>query len=71
MPEGEASVGRFSLFCENRLIPVLTLCYKNLIGSHIYICVCVCVCVCVFFWAHENRPCSQDFYFFQIHPVLK
>jgi len=52
MPEGEASVGRFSLFCENRLIPVLTLCYKNLIGSHIYIymCVCVCVCVCVCFF---------------------
>jgi hypothetical protein len=26
-----------SHFCENRLVPVLTLCYENLIGSLIYI----------------------------------
>jgi hypothetical protein len=31
------SVGRFSLFCENRLIPVLTSFYENLIGSLIYL----------------------------------
>jgi hypothetical protein len=30
------SVGRFSLFCENRLVPVLTSCYENLIDSLIY-----------------------------------
>jgi hypothetical protein len=32
-----SSVGRFSLFCENRLVPVLTPYYETLIGSHIYI----------------------------------
>jgi hypothetical protein len=30
------SVGRFSFFCENRLVLVLTFCYENLIGSLIY-----------------------------------
>jgi hypothetical protein len=30
------NVGQFSFFCENQLILVLTLCYENLIGSHIY-----------------------------------
>ncbi len=48
-------------FSENRPVPVLTLCSENLIGSHIYL----------FIWAGENRPGSQHFYFFQLHPVLK
>jgi hypothetical protein len=28
-----SSVGRFSLFCENWPVPILSWCYKNLIGS--------------------------------------
>jgi len=32
-----ASVGRFSFFCENRPVLVLSWCYENLIGSLIYI----------------------------------
>jgi hypothetical protein len=30
------SVGRFSLFCENWLVPVLTSCHENLISSLVY-----------------------------------
>jgi hypothetical protein len=45
------SVGRFSLFCENRLIPVLTACYENPIGSLIY--------YFCFFWAGGNQPGYQ------------
>jgi len=55
-------LGGFHFFCENRLVPVLTLCYENLISYLIYIYI---------YWAGENCPGTQDFYFFQIHPVLK
>ncbi len=44
------SVGWFSLFCENQLVPVLTSCYENLINSLIY-----------FFWAGENWSGYQNF----------
>ncbi len=30
-------LGGFHFFCENRLVPVLTLCYENLISYLIYI----------------------------------
>jgi hypothetical protein len=36
LPRVVTSVGWFSLFCENRLDPVLTSCYENLIDSLIY-----------------------------------
>jgi hypothetical protein len=32
-----SSVGRFSLFCENRPVPILSWCYENPVGSLIYI----------------------------------
>jgi hypothetical protein len=40
---------------------VFRLCYENLIGSLIYI----------YIGLVKNRPSSQDFYFFQIHPIFK
>jgi hypothetical protein len=63
--QSTTSVGRFSLFCANWPVPVLTLCYENLIGSLLY------YYYIYIYWAGENRPGSQDFYFFQIHPVFK
>jgi hypothetical protein len=53
-----SSVGRFSLFCENRPVPIFSWCYENLIGSLIY----------KFFWAGEKRSCYQIFYFFANSP---
>jgi hypothetical protein len=32
----QTSVGRFSFFCENQTVPILTLCYENLINFLIY-----------------------------------
>jgi len=41
----ETSVGQFSFFCENSLVPILTLCYEKLIGYLIYI---------IYIWVGEN-----------------
>jgi len=56
------SVEWFSFFCENQLVLVFTLCYENLISSLIYIYI---------YRVGEKQSGSHDFYFFQIHSVLK
>jgi hypothetical protein len=50
------SVGWFSLFCENRSVPVLSWWYENLISFLIY----------NFFWAHKNWSGYQNFFFFKL-----
>jgi hypothetical protein len=51
-----SSVGRFSLFCGNRPVPIFSWCHENLIGSLIY----------KFIWAGEKRLGYQIFIFFKL-----